>query len=155
MANNLGSDASFVSSNAKPESGETIDALWGQKIADNTQYNKSEAIPLSVFENSNRGYACFIYRSSHPIIRAYWREDFAASPATFYMRLYYSGSDITVDGEAFASATFTQNTTLREVNYSDFDMSSDVSDGELVIAEWTESNFGPWMELRYGSDSDH
>lgn len=36
MASNVASTAGFTSANMKPASGEQIDALWGQNIADNT-----------------------------------------------------------------------------------------------------------------------
>ena len=38
MASSITSAASFATSNMKPVSGEQIDALWGQNIADNTGY---------------------------------------------------------------------------------------------------------------------
>lgn len=36
MASNIGTNAQFTTSNMKPASGEQLDALWGQNIADNT-----------------------------------------------------------------------------------------------------------------------
>lgn len=36
MASNIGTTAVFTTANMKPASGEQIDALWGQNIADNT-----------------------------------------------------------------------------------------------------------------------
>jgi hypothetical protein len=38
MASNIGTDALFTTPNMKPASGEQVDALWGQNIADNTGF---------------------------------------------------------------------------------------------------------------------
>lgn len=38
MANDITNSNSFTESNMKPDSGEIIDAVWGQKIAENTGY---------------------------------------------------------------------------------------------------------------------
>lgn len=47
MATNISPAASWTGSNMKPASGEQIDALWGQNIADNTGQLRARAMPLT------------------------------------------------------------------------------------------------------------
>jgi hypothetical protein len=46
MASNIASTAGFTSANMKPASGEQIDALWGQNIADNTGQLRARPLPI-------------------------------------------------------------------------------------------------------------
>lgn len=46
MATSIGSSAAFTSGNMKPAAGEQIDALWGQNIADNTAFLRSQKTPV-------------------------------------------------------------------------------------------------------------
>lgn len=63
MATSFGSAASFTFGNMKPASGEQIDSLWGQNIADNTGYLRSQWLPFlktlgtdgTLFSGTNTG----------------------------------------------------------------------------------------------------
>lgn len=99
MASNIGSDAGFTSTNMKPASGEQVDSLWGQNVADNTGYLRARLIPLFQHFNVEYTYATsFASSASDRVGTQYMLVDapIFRSPGHTHMRGTFSAS-ITFD----------------------------------------------------------
>lgn len=117
MASTIGTLASFATQSMKPAPGEEADAIWAQKVADNTGYLWHK--PLSLESRS-----LFTKTGAHNGIRAMLvGSDADATPRTDYVRVYAAGLVPAAD----VAPTLAGTMTYTRVNGSQHVMNLDIS----------------------------
>ena len=138
MASDITSSSSFTESNMKPDSGEIIDAVWGQKIAENTGYVYYETKLLCSFTanlsiNTTSGTFWTKKLPSYNNIVGTFFGTMSAAPASPYNNLW-------IDGTKVASQTITGALSLAvdwdasfQTNGVDFPISWQMQNGAASI----------------------
>lgn len=140
MATNIGTNPAFTTANMKPASGEQIDALWGQNIADNTGYCYEREITVPLYSQvtvTNIFY--FRKQASHNAIRIAARgKDGTTGAIESYVRFFADGTT-TSDGNENLTGTKSYTMAANITSKYDVDISS-LTNGSHYYLKYTSSN---------------
>lgn len=137
MASDIGTNASFTTTNMKPASGEQVDSLWGQNTADNAGYSYYREIPVPLYNKvTNTSVFLFRKQSSHNGFRFAPRASIAGA-VTSYARFYLDGVDQTDNSLAALAGTKAYTMVGSTVTLSDFDISS-LSNGSYYYVKYDD-----------------
>lgn len=163
MASSISTAAAFTTTNMKPASGEQIDSLWGQNIADNSGFNFYKEVPLPCF--SEDGFAnlrtfMFTKRASHNGIKWVGRgQQGTSGNQTVHFWVWDSTGTVAHSGASpLIVGTHTDAMTSGGIIRHDFDISSL---GAGTVYTFGVSDSGPLVYspqaawLTYGSGATY
>ncbi len=139
MASSIGTSAAYTSASMKPASGEQIDALWGQNVADNTGYvwHKVQQVHIPISSGTNPNYLFLFTKLAGQItlsLKVRGDNTGGAAAVTDVITIYPDGQSTTA---GTATLTFNHSYT-RGVNTTDvytMDISS-LTDGAHYVLKF-------------------
>lgn len=156
MATNIGTSAVMTTANMKPASGEQIDALWGQNMADNTGYTYYREIQIPAVSGTSPAWLfLFKKRASHPYLRLRVRGDNTGSAAAVSdtVNIYPEGQS-SVAGTATISVTHSYTRGVNTTTDYDIDLSTLTNDAAYIVKvtlDTTKTFHAPALLMIYGT----
>lgn len=162
MASSIGTLAAYNYANMKPASGEQLDALWGQNIADSSGYNYYHEIPIPMYTNTAQlNTFFFTKRASHNGLKWVGRGQHGTSGVQISYMWVWDHTGTVAGGGAASLLNATNTVTMNSGGTQRFDMDiSTLTDGVQYVFGFGGNN-GPLIYTpqavwqTYGSGATH